>query len=338
MGKVNDLNWGHQTAEPKPLLPELTTEELDGLLERISNSCGFNTAYATLHRAEEKVSEIVTTSDEVDLRAIGLFYCNIFYDKAYESFSLEDLIIKSEDLTVELSASDCTYIENLSADQSKSVYWFRFRAGRITASNFKKACRTSLEKPSISLIKQICYPEDTVFFSKNTDYGCKHEDEAFQKLNVEMLKLHDNYVQQKCGLIVTPEYSGFGASPDGISFCSCCGMNAIEIKCPSCMKDGKTMSALLELKDKYVRLSDDGNFEVCQKHAYYYQMQMQMALLDCDSCAFVLWSPKDFKVINVQRNQEFWEQESTKANNFFKKVIVPEMMGKHFTNKKKTSM
>lgn len=335
MGKVNDLNWGHRTSEPKPLLPGLTAEELDVLLGRVSN-CGFNSAYATLHRAVERSNnnDIVTTPDDIDLRAIQLFFCNIFYNKNFEFLSLDDLILKSKELKFELSESDCKYIEHLSAQQSKSVYWYRFRAGRITASNFKKACRTSIVNPSISLIKQICYPEDAIFYSKNTDYGCKHEDDAYQKLNIEMQKVHDNYVQEKTGLIVTPEYNGFGASPDGISFCSCCGMQAIEIKCPSCMKDGKTMSALLSLKDKYIQLTADGNFEVSQKHGYFYQMQMQMALLDCDNCMFVLWSPKEFKVINVPRDTEFWETESRKANDFFEKVIIPEMMGKYFTNKK----
>lgn len=332
MVKIDDLNWGKSLSEPKPLLTGVTEVELDTLLHRINN-CGFKSAYETLHKAVPKIYENVQSTDDIDLRAVQLFLCNKFYDKSFESFSLEDLIEHSKELEFTVTDSDCEYIEQLSAEQSKSIYWYRFRAGRITASNFKKSCRTSLTNPSISLIKTICYPEDTIFYSKNTDYGCKHEDDAFQQLNIEMQKVHQNYYQQKSGFIVTPEYNGFGASPDGISFCSCCGIQAIEIKCPSCMKDGKTMMALLSLKDRYVKLTPDGNFQVDPKHAYFYQMQMQMELLNCENCMFVIWSPKDFKVINVARDREFWKTESDKAVQFFQKVIIPEMMGKYFTNK-----
>jgi len=42
--------------------------------------------------------------------------------------------------------------------QFNSKQWFSFRTGRITASRFKAVCRTSLENPSKSLLKEICYP------------------------------------------------------------------------------------------------------------------------------------------------------------------------------------
>lgn len=33
---------------------------------------------------------------------------------------------------------------------------------------------------------------------------------------------HKSYKKIKCGLVISPEYPVFGASPDGISSCSCC--------------------------------------------------------------------------------------------------------------------
>lgn len=159
------------------------------VLDRISFR-GDKGAYATLHRAGEKSDELDTVSDDIDLRTLGLFYCNIFYDKSYESLSLDELIFHSNKIQFELTESDCEYIQLLSSQQAKSVYWYRFRAGIITASNFKRACRTSIENPSITLVKQICYPEDTKFYSHNTQYGCDHEEEAYNKLNEQMIKLH----------------------------------------------------------------------------------------------------------------------------------------------------
>jgi hypothetical protein len=41
--------------------------------------------------------------------------------------------------------------------------WFRFQAGRITASRMKQVCRTNLTKPAESLIKSVCYPGENKF-------------------------------------------------------------------------------------------------------------------------------------------------------------------------------
>ncbi|KAL1415836.1 hypothetical protein MTO96_028619 [Rhipicephalus appendiculatus] len=54
-------------------------------------------------------------------------------------------------------------IEKETRQQSKSSKWFAFRAGRITASNAKAVCRTSVTTPSRSLVKRVCYPEATQF-------------------------------------------------------------------------------------------------------------------------------------------------------------------------------
>ena len=46
-------------------------------------------------------------------------------------------------------------IESQTRSQSKSQKWYELRAGRITASVMKEACRTNLDIPSLSLIKKI---------------------------------------------------------------------------------------------------------------------------------------------------------------------------------------
>ena len=66
-------------------------------------------------------------------------------------------------------------VEIATREQSKSKEWFRFRSGRITASRFKAVCKTSVEKPSQSLSKSICYPESTKFTNDATTWGCQHE-------------------------------------------------------------------------------------------------------------------------------------------------------------------
>ncbi len=54
-------------------------------------------------------------------------------------------------------------VEKATQDQANSKLWFRFRAGRITASKMKSICCTDPALPSQSLIKSICYPESQSF-------------------------------------------------------------------------------------------------------------------------------------------------------------------------------
>lgn len=51
-----------------------------------------------------------------------------------------------------------------------------------------------------------------------------------------MKDLHTNFKFTECGLFVNIEYPYFGASPDGIVECDCCGRGVLEIKCPYTLK------------------------------------------------------------------------------------------------------
>ncbi|KAM9409450.1 uncharacterized protein KZ484_001659 isoform 1-T1 [Pholidichthys leucotaenia] len=43
-------------------------------------------------------------------------------------------------------------LERLTRKQSNCKLWINYRAGRLTASNFKRCCRTKVDKPSVSLL------------------------------------------------------------------------------------------------------------------------------------------------------------------------------------------
>ena len=77
------------------------------------------------------------------------------------------------EVTVEISEA----VERETRSQSHSRLWFTYRAGRVTASKMKSVCHTNPGKPSQSLIKTICYPEEFSFYtvSKQTTWGIKEE-------------------------------------------------------------------------------------------------------------------------------------------------------------------
>ncbi|XP_071796257.1 uncharacterized protein [Asterias amurensis] len=82
---------------------------------------------------------------------------------------LED---KADEVLSRLSITDeqAAVLEQATQKQSKSPIWFQQRAGRITASNIKAAAHTSINKPSVSLIKRVCYPDAYKFETSATRF------------------------------------------------------------------------------------------------------------------------------------------------------------------------
>lgn len=105
------------------------------------------------------------------------------YKLQYERFSLDDLL--AVNMTITLSKEEKKAA--VTRSQSKSPDRHSYRAGRITASNFKSACATSMNKLSLSLIKQICYPRKRIFKTADVKYGLDQEDTA-RKSYTQLMK------------------------------------------------------------------------------------------------------------------------------------------------------
>ena len=98
------------------------------------------------------------------------------YDPSAETLSFDDLTIKCKEIYYNLvvTADQATVVEQMTQGQAKSCLWFQQRSGGITASKQKNAASTSVDNPAPSLVKSICYPESTKFYSIACEYGCKH--------------------------------------------------------------------------------------------------------------------------------------------------------------------
>ena len=144
-------------------------------------------------------------------------------------------------LDVNVSAHVCACVtvycvEQETCSQSKNHLWFKFHAGQITASLLKRVCKTDPNKPSKSLVKQICYPELVEFTSQATQWVCSHEKVALNFYTSKMGVHHGNVRVEDCGFYLSHQFPHIGASPDAIVQCDCCGKGYIEIKCPYCTR------------------------------------------------------------------------------------------------------
>ncbi|KAL3892042.1 hypothetical protein ACJMK2_004282 [Sinanodonta woodiana] len=154
-----------------------------------------------------------------------------------------------------VSAEQAKRAERLTRGQSECKDWHRLRTGRITAQRMKYVCTSSIDKPSISTITNICYP--VKFSNKAIRWGCQHEKNAVNAYITKLAPRHDNLS------IINPKFSHIGASLDALVSCNCCGEGTVEVKRLYCVRDTNIHNEIIAYMDK------DNKLKTC--HQYYYQ-------------------------------------------------------------------
>ncbi|KAJ8977263.1 hypothetical protein NQ317_003964 [Molorchus minor] len=288
--------------------PPLSHGELHSILSVLKETQKGCVLHAIVPPFSEEISEEIKEKRQYILTEL--------YKEKYAQESLETLRNIGAQLNLKISIEACKEIEVETDKQASSRAWFNYRAGRITASRFKAVCRTNIK-------------------TKATIYGCEHEKEALNNYSDMMKESHNNFGADPVGLCISPQYPHFGASPDGLISCDCCGLGCVEIKCPYCAKD-------LDVEDtevlKKVGLENlDEEIHLSHNHTYYYQIQMQLGITKLAYCDFVVWNKNKFIKQRIFLNEFFWEAESKKATTFFYNVILPELLGKYFTRSSEAS-
>ena len=168
-------------------------------------------------------------------------------------------------------------------------------------------------------------------------WGCQHEKIAIQSYKRIQLKDHGSLQVEDAGFHIHPLYSFLGASPDASISCECCGEGILEVKCPICVKD-KTLAAEAEHQQSHHFCLEmrDNKLYLKENHAYYYQVQLQLACTNRKYCDFVVWrgTSKTTEELHIQRifqNVTFIRNYVEKATIFFKNCILPELVGKMYT-------
>ena len=78
------------------------------------------------------------------------------FEDSCTDLTYEELLQKCKDIKISLTAEQAAKIEVQTRGQATSKLWYRYRAGRITASCMRAACHTQPMSPSKSLILAIC--------------------------------------------------------------------------------------------------------------------------------------------------------------------------------------
>ena len=262
------------------------------------------------------------------------------FDQKYVNMDYHELMKACTDVEIKLSSADRQLIEEDTREQAKGGSFFRHRAGRIGASVSKQASCTDPAQPSKSLIKNICYPRIFNFTSAATEHGCKHEKMAVSEYEKLVKDRHVNFRIEECGLFVNAELPWLHATPDFLCSCDCCGEGCGEIKCPYCLKDMDFHEYVKKRNSCLVLEENSTSFLLKKDHAYYHQVQQQLFTTGRNYCDFVVCSVTDdgqASGLNVERIQpdiEHWNFVVPKLTQFWRYCILPEILGRWYTQKK----
>lgn len=272
------------------------------------------------------------TSDDMTRSTINILPLSQLYSGGYSRMSLAELQSVAETVDVSVSKNDAEAIEVATSGQHENKLWYQYRAGRITASKMKEACCTSLSKPSASLLKTICYPQQSKFKSAATQWGIKQESAAVKKYKQSMLS-HSEFTVKQCGFVMNTEFPFVGSSPDSLVSCCCCGLGVLEVKCPYKERCSSIQQYLLS--DSSCFLLEDNEILLDRRHQYYYQVQSQLHICNVQYCDFVVCTFPDGEasiyVTRLYRDDGFWDTCLKRASEFFRMCILPELLGHAYT-------
>lgn len=307
-----------------------TDEEMQLLFKNLNTAVSGDTKPAILSLVEPYSEKFIPKSSMDSFpKPLSLLYQSAYYELPYHK-----LLDVCQTVSIEITEEMAKSIENATKSQSKSSMWYKYRAGRVTASRMKAVCCTNNASPSQSLVKSICYPEAFSFTSKQTNWGCKHEQKARELYYKKAVLSHDNLEITDSGLVVNPQWPFVGASPDGIITCKCCGRGVLKLKCPYCHREETIESAATNDKKFCLKKQHDGSLLLNHDHAYYYQVQTQVFVCDvqyCDFCVCTFGDEDDLHIERIYRDIDFWNECILKAKEFFTICLLPELLGKWYT-------
>ena len=186
---------------------------------------------------------------------------------------------------LKISFSDVHRIEQDIRDQSSSSLWHHLRIRRFTASLCNKINQKKTARGLKTLAKNIILgnknqKSNSVIQSK-LSYGRLNEPIAIQKYENFMKLSGLKIMVESCGLVIDHKNYVRAATPDG----KVIDLNAeniygiLEVKCSEEYRDVDPKDVCFVAKEPCI-LYDSNTGKIClnEKHSYYDQIQMQLAL------------------------------------------------------------
>ena len=213
-------------------------------------------------------------------------------------------------------------LHNQTIHQSLSERWRQERQLRLTASNFGSVVKRKIA-PSEAFVRNIFKPQDLKKVVA-VSYGQNRENIAKEQYMKKMTKRAKHVITvYEAGLCVNPSFPHLGATPDGRVLDRSVEnpLGLLEIKCPYKYRD-LLPSEAAEQTDFCLEFVH-GELKLKTSHAYYYQVQGQMAVAQVEWCDFAVYTTKGMHVQRINFNRPVWQSMFDKLTDFYFKYAVP---------------
>ncbi|XP_026711095.1 probable serine/threonine-protein kinase samkC [Athene cunicularia] len=227
-----------------------------------------------------------------------------------------------------LERQDIPWVEKETRGQRNNPNWYKWRENRITASvapkiaNSKFANNKTTEVPQ-SYLKAVVSSSPGVQTAAMA-WGIRKEKAAVKAYEqMKSQALGKPVWVDDCGLFIHRDKNWIAASPDGIIKEVATGraLGLLEVKCPYKHRNRTVREAC---KDKDFCLELDGDSYALKKdHAYFTQVQCQLAAADFQRADFVVHTTKETAVVPVEFDAEFWWQTVPKLEKFYTEAVIP---------------
>ena len=219
-------------------------------------------------------------------------------------------------------------IERDTRDQRNSSLWFSVRLFRLTSSLFGAVLHRKDNTPPDSLVLRILQQKQ--FSSAATEWGIQNEAKAImQYIDFQHANGHFNLMVTQSGFLINKKYPFLGASPDGAVYdpSSDQPFGFLEVKCPYSYRNVTPEQASIS-PGFCSSLSTCGKQLILQRtHAYYAQVQGQMAIGGRPWCDFIVFTTLGISVEQIKYDKNYWEHTLlTKLTSFYDNCVAPEIV------------
>ena len=128
----------------------------------------------------------------------------------------------------------------------------------------------------------------------------------------KLKKVHKELHVFESGLIIDPEFSHLGSSPDGIRVCQCCGKRVVEVKSLHSKRSLMPHIAAVEYIYK-----ENGTYRLKKETKGNYQIQGEMAFSKVTNADLVIYTNKGILIVEVLFDNYLWEEMLVKLNKFY---------------------
>lgn len=177
------------------------------------------------------------------------------------------------------------------------------------------------------------HEEEAILLYENV---CRNRNFSTSLISINDIAIHDNLEVQNIGLCVSTQKPWYGASPDAVMHCTCCGYRVLEVKCPYSLAE-KSLSEEISTGNFYIIRDTCEGLTLKRSHKYYYQVQLEMYCTGTSMCDFMVWTPREFVIVSVVSDECFVMEKVNVCDQLWKKVVLRELITRESENQVKRS-